>query len=65
MKTLAFLLLACSSLNAQPGRTDRQKVDAAAAERGRRVYLQLCINCHGSLARGTDEGPDLMRSVPV
>ena len=62
---LAFQLAACVSLSAQPGPTGRQKVDPAAEERGRRVYLQLCINCHGSLARGTDDGPDLIRSVPV
>src|ERR1700683_1004096 len=62
---LALQLAACVSLSAQPGPTGRQKVDPAAEERGRRVYLQFCINCHGSLARGTDDGPDLIRSVPV
>jgi mono/diheme cytochrome c family protein len=50
---------------AQPGRTDRQKGEPAAADRGRRIYLQHCINCHGSLAQGTDQGPDLVRSVTV
>jgi cytochrome c oxidase cbb3-type subunit III len=60
----ALQLMVCVSLGAQ-GRTDRQKVDPAAEGRGRALYLQLCINCHGSLARGTDEGPDLIRSVPV
>jgi len=62
---LALQLAACASLSAQPGPTGRQKVDPAAEERGRKVYLQFCINCHGSLARGTDDGPDLIRSVPV
>jgi cytochrome c oxidase cbb3-type subunit 3 len=62
---LALQLAACVSLSAQPGPTGRQKVDPAAEERGRRVYFQFCINCHGSLARGTDDGPDLIRSVPV
>ena len=33
--------------------------------RGRAVYAQHCINCHGSTAKGTDRGPDLIRSVIV
>jgi mono/diheme cytochrome c family protein len=40
-------------------------VDQAAAARGKKIYLQYCINCHGSLAQGTDQGPDLVRSVVV
>lgn len=63
---MAVLLFATSvSLSAQAGPTNRQKVDPDAALRGRALYLQHCINCHGSRARGTDQGPDLMRSVPV
>jgi mono/diheme cytochrome c family protein len=62
---MAFQLSACVTLSAQAGPTGRQKVDPAAEERGRGLYLQFCINCHGSLARGTDDGPDLIRSVPV
>jgi len=53
------------ALVAQPGPTERQAVDKAAAERGRRVYSQFCINCHGNRAQGTDQGPDLIRSVAV
>jgi mono/diheme cytochrome c family protein len=64
-RVIAAAALACTVLHAQAGRTDRQKPDAAAAERGKRVYLQNCVNCHGSLAQGTDEGPDLIRSVTV
>lgn len=58
-----FLLV--RSLNAQPGPTVRQKVDPEAADRGRALYLKQCINCHGTLAQGTDEGPDLVRSATV
>jgi cytochrome c oxidase cbb3-type subunit III len=43
----------------------RQTVDAAAATRGRAVYAQHCINCHGSAAKGTEKGPDLIRSAVV
>jgi cytochrome c oxidase cbb3-type subunit III len=57
-------MLAAASLAAQ-GPYDRQRVDAAAAERGRAVYAQHCINCHGSAAKGSDRGPDLIRSPLV
>ena len=53
------------SLHAQAGRTDRPVPDPAAADRGKRIYLQFCINCHGSQAQGTDDGPDLIRSSIV
>jgi mono/diheme cytochrome c family protein len=55
----------CLSLWAQAGPADRQKVDPAAEQRGRAAWQQFCINCHGNRARGTEQGPDLMRSVPV
>ena len=38
-------------------------VDAAGAERGRTVYAAECITCHGTQARGTDRGPNVMRSL--
>jgi cytochrome c oxidase cbb3-type subunit III len=47
------------------GPMPRQVVDAAAATRGRAVYAQHCINCHGSAAKGTEKGPDLIRSSVV
>ena len=56
------VIAAGTALHAQAGRTDRQVPDPAAVDRGKRVYLQFCINCHGSLAQGTDDGPDLIRS---
>jgi cytochrome c oxidase cbb3-type subunit 3 len=62
--TIALLFVA-TSLYAQPGPVGRPAVDAAAAARGKKAYLQYCINCHGSLAQGTDQGPDLVRSVVV
>ena len=48
-----------------PGPADKQVVDPAAADRGRRVYAAECITCHGTHARGTDRGADLVRSEVV
>lgn len=61
----ALGLLAPAWLTAQGGPIDRQKVDEAAATRGRRVYAEHCINCHGSTAKGGPNGPDLIRSTAV
>jgi mono/diheme cytochrome c family protein len=57
--------LACAYLLGQAGPYERQKVNPAAAQRGQRIYTQYCINCHGALAKGTDDGPDLTRSPLV
>src|SRR5262249_25945566 len=61
------LLLVAAVLSAAPqgGPYERQKVDAAAATRGRALYAQHCINCHGSTPKGGEKGPDLIRSVVV
>jgi cytochrome c oxidase cbb3-type subunit 3 len=59
------LVLMAGPVFAQPGPTVRQVVDAASASRGRAVYAQHCINCHGSNAKGGPNGPDLMRSPTV
>jgi cytochrome c oxidase cbb3-type subunit 3 len=47
------------------GADDKHAVDPAAADRGRKVYAAECINCHGTHARGSDNGADLIRSVVV
>jgi mono/diheme cytochrome c family protein len=57
--------LASGTLAAQGGPYERQKIDDAAATRGRAVYAQHCINCHGSAAKGSERGPDLIRSAVV
>jgi mono/diheme cytochrome c family protein len=62
---LAALALIPAATSAAQGPYDRQRVDRAAADRGRAVYARHCINCHGSTAKGTDRGPDLIRSVVV
>lgn len=60
-----WILFAPLLVCAQPGPAGRQVVDPAAADRGRKLYLQFCINCHGSRTQGTDNGPDLIRSNVV
>jgi mono/diheme cytochrome c family protein len=52
-------------LLAQAGAADKQVVDEEAATRGQKVYVAACITCHGTKARGTSLGPDLVRSVVV
>jgi mono/diheme cytochrome c family protein len=61
---MKLLLLIALGLSAQ-GPRDKQVVDAAAADRGKTVYIAECITCHGPKARGSESGPDLIRSLVV
>jgi cytochrome c oxidase cbb3-type subunit 3 len=75
MKILAVLpLLAASQLAAQtapapaprPGGNmliSRAVPDAAAVERGQKIFVGNCGFCHGTTAQGGDTGPDLVRSA--
>jgi cytochrome c oxidase cbb3-type subunit III len=45
-----------------PGEDEAPKFDAAAVERGKQLMVQQCGFCHGSNARGGQQGPDLTRS---
>jgi cytochrome c2 len=65
MRRVVFVLLSAALARGQAGPTVRQQVDLAAAARGRAVYTQFCVNCHGALAKGTEEAPDLIRSPLV
>jgi mono/diheme cytochrome c family protein len=54
------------------GPYNKQIVDPAAADRGKHVYVQECVDCHGPTARGIDNngpaannGPNLIRSLVV
>jgi cytochrome c oxidase cbb3-type subunit 3 len=47
---------------ASAGADDKHVVDPVAADRGRKVWAAECINCHGTYARGTDNGPNLVRA---
>lgn len=37
-------------------------VDLAAHDAGRLVWQAQCVNCHGGQARGTEEGPNIIRA---
>src|SRR5262245_17840921 len=65
MLSISINLLLFTVLAMQAGPTDRQRIDNAAADRGRLLYTQYCIYCHGSAAKGGDQGPDLVRSTVV
>jgi cytochrome c oxidase cbb3-type subunit 3 len=73
MRVVHRMLLALTVLSlagpqhllAQAGPNDRQLPDAASVERGLSVYAAQCINCHGLDVKGTEDGPDLIRSVAV
>jgi len=41
----------------------RDVPDAAAVERGQKLFVSNCGFCHGATARGGENGPDLVRSV--
>ena len=50
-----------------PGPTVRQiprspVVDQAAHDRGRALWAMHCIDCHGSQARGSETGPNIIRT---
>ncbi len=47
------------------GPRDVPPVEIESAERGKKVWAAECINCHGTQARGTDNGPNLVRSLTV
>ena len=47
------------------GPSDKHVVDSAAADRGKKIWVGECITCHGTNARGTEKGPNLVRSVLV
>jgi cytochrome c oxidase cbb3-type subunit 3 len=54
-------LLAAATASAQRA----QPTDPAAVDRGQKIYGGSCAKCHGADTRGTDTGPDLVRSLVV
>jgi cytochrome c oxidase cbb3-type subunit III len=74
MKTLvALCLFTAAALSAQsspapaprPGGSmliTRSVPDAAAVDRGQKIFVGNCGFCHGTTAQGGDSGPDLVRS---
>jgi mono/diheme cytochrome c family protein len=47
------------------GLISRPPPAAAMVERGRKLYGSACAFCHGSTGKGSERGPDLMRSAAV
>lgn len=47
------------------GPADAPFVDSALADKGKSTWAAECITCHGTQARGTDNGPNLTRSLVV
>jgi cytochrome c oxidase cbb3-type subunit III len=47
------------------GPADKPPVDPAAADRAKPVYAAECLTCHGTMARGTAKGSNLIRSLVV
>ena len=51
---------------AHVGAANRHRVDAVAADRGRKTYAAECVTCHGASARGNDNpATNLVRSSLV
>ena len=50
---------------AVPQVSSRPLVDTAAHDRGRALWASHCIDCHGSQARGSDTGPNIIRTRTV
>ena len=40
-------------------------VDTAAHDRGRSLWASHCVDCHGAQARGTEKGPNIIRTKTV
>jgi competence ComEA-like helix-hairpin-helix protein len=53
------------SVGGGAGPADKHVVDAAAADRGRKIWAAECIACHGSNSRGSERGANLVRSELV
>ena len=49
----------------QAGASDKQVVDEESAVKGKALYIAQCVTCHGTRARGSERGPDLVRSLVV
>jgi cytochrome c oxidase cbb3-type subunit 3 len=47
------------------GPADRPVINAAAVDRGRRVWALECTSCHGASARGSDQVPSLLHSLLI
>ena len=49
----------------RPAVSGRPPVDAVAHDRGQGIWARECIDCHGSQARGSEKGPNVIRTKTV
>jgi hypothetical protein len=54
-----------SNVRGGSGPDDKPIVDSKAAEAAKPLYMEKCTACHGPDARGTAQGPNLVRSLVV
>lgn len=59
------LVLVPQDLLSQAGPSERLRPNGQYVQEGRQLYARACINCHGLDVKGTENGPDLIRSVAV
>ena len=64
---LLYVVLALMPLSSAAGwaQFPRSVNDATAVEAGGKIYAAKCASCHGDDTRGTEKGPDMLRSVMV
>jgi len=62
VQTASLLILGATGLHAQ---FPHSAVDPVRKDKGAAIYTGSCARCHGDDVRGTDKGPDLLRSLPV
>jgi cytochrome c oxidase cbb3-type subunit 3 len=58
-------VLAANTVRGGSGPDDRPMVDPKASEAAQPLYATNCLACHGADARGTPQGPNLVRSLTV
>jgi cytochrome c oxidase cbb3-type subunit III len=58
-------VLTPSNVRSGAGPADKPLVDPKASEAARPLYAKSCLACHGSDARGTPQGSNLVRSIVV
>lgn len=64
--SLAFAVAMCGAVMVRGQQiSGRPTVDQAAHDRGRALWASHCIDCHGSQARGSDTGPNIIRTRTV
>ncbi len=57
-----LLLVSCPALS---GAQTQAKTDAATVKRGRALYAQYCVSCHGSSAKGDGPAASALKVAPA